>query len=111
MKPTRALALGSLLALSLTTANAYDVVQRYKIIDDKLKTEAMLRPIGHDFFFDVGATLNKNLTDVIDDVDKATEAATVQAASDVLVKYDKTEQTIKINVALGTPLPSLGCEV
>ncbi|QDK42016.1 hypothetical protein DOM21_11270 [Bacteriovorax stolpii] len=110
MKPIRALALGTLVAGSLT-AQAYDVVERYKIIDDKLKTEAMLRPIGHDFFFDIGATANKNVQDVIDDIDKAskfqgTDQEKIDEANRILTKYDKTEQTLKINVALGTPLPS-----
>jgi hypothetical protein len=111
MKSARALALGSLFALNLTTLHAYDVVNRYKIIDDKLKTETMLRPIGHDFFFDVGASMNKNITDVIDDVDKAskvqgTDAEKITEANRVLAKYDKTEQTVKVNVGLGFPLPS-----
>lgn len=112
MKPIRALALGSLVAGTLTTtAHAYNVVERFKIIDDKLKTEAMLRPFGHDFFFDVGATANKNVQDVIDDVDKAskfqgTDQQKLDEANRILTKYDKTEQTVKINVALGTPLPS-----
>lgn len=109
MKPTRALALGTLLVFS--TAHAYDVVERYKIIDDKMKTEAMLRPIGHDFFFDVSAAMNKNLTDVIDEVEKAskyqgTSQEKIDEANKVLTKYDKTEQTVKINVGLGFPLPS-----
>jgi hypothetical protein len=106
MNPSKVLVLGLLLALSAPLAYSYDVKDRFKIIDDKLKTEAMLRPIGHDFFFDVSAALNKNLTDVIDDVSKATKTGTVLAASEVLTKYDKTEQTVKINVAIGSPLPS-----
>lgn len=105
----RALALGSLMVFS--TAHAYDVVERYKIIDDKMKTEAMLRPIGHDFFFDVSAAMNKNLTDVIDEVEKAskhqgTEQEKMDEANKVLTKYDKTEQTVKVNIGLGFPLPS-----
>ena len=111
MKPVRTLALGSLLAMSFSAAHAYDVIERYKIIDDKLKTEAMLRPIGHDFFFDVSAAMNKNITDVIDDVDKAsnfkgTDQEKINEANRILTKYDKTEQTVKINVGLGFPLPS-----
>ncbi len=110
MKPIRALALTSLLA-TLSSAHAYDVVKRYKIIDDKLKTEAMMRPIGHDFFLDISAAMNKNLTDVIDDVKKVSDfqgsdAAKINEANRVLTQYDKTEQSVKINVGLGFPLPS-----
>ncbi len=111
MKPIRALALGTLVAGTLSAAHAYDVVKRYKIIDDKLKTESMLRPFGHDFFFDVGVSANKNVQDVIDDVDKASKFQgsdndKINEANRILTKYDKTEQTVKVNVALGTPLPS-----
>ncbi|MBY0415475.1 MAG: hypothetical protein K2Q18_14985 [Bdellovibrionales bacterium] len=111
MKPTRALALGSLLALNFASAHAYDVVNRYKIIEDKLKTEEMLRPIGHDFFFDIGAAANKNVQDVINDVDKAsnfqgTDQQKIDNANVVLAKYNKTEQSLRVNVGLGFPLPS-----
>lgn len=93
------------------SANAYDVVERYKIIDDKFKTEAMMRPIGHDFFIDLSVAMNKNLTDVIDDVEKATKfqgttAQKINEANRILTKYNKTEQTLKVNFGLGFPLPS-----
>lgn len=109
MTPMRALALGSLMVFS--TAHAYDVVERYKIIDDKLKTEAMLRPIGHDFFLDVSAAMNKNVTEFIDDIDKAAnfqgdDTQKLAEANRILTKYDKTEQTVKVNLSLGFPLPS-----
>jgi len=98
------LALGSLMVFS--TAHAYDVVERYKLIEDKLKTEDMLNPIGHDFFLNVGASMNKNLTDVIDDVEKASKTNDVNEANKVLTKYDKTEQSVGVKVGLGFPLPS-----
>ncbi|MBC7540950.1 MAG: hypothetical protein H7281_19165 [Bacteriovorax sp.] len=108
MKYLKALALLSLFA---TAANSfsYDVVDRYKLIDDKLKTEQMLRPIGHDFFLDIGAALNMNVRDFADDIKKAsvfqgTSTQKLTNAQGVLAKYDKTEQTVKINVALGFPV-------
>ena len=52
MKLLKVASLGSLLALNVLSANAYDVTERFKLINDKLKTEALLRPIGHDFFFE-----------------------------------------------------------
>ncbi|MBC7713881.1 MAG: hypothetical protein H7177_11110 [Rhizobacter sp.] len=111
MKPNRALALGTLIAMNLSAAHAYDVVERYKIIDDKLKTSQMLEPIGHDFFFDVSAAFNKNIKDVIKDVSDAsklqgTDTEKINNANIVLTKYDRTEQTVKVNVGLGFPLPS-----
>ncbi|MFA6237495.1 MAG: hypothetical protein WC635_09235 [Bacteriovorax sp.] len=109
MKPWKTLTVTSLLALFASNAISYDVVDRYKLIDDKLKTEQMLRPYGHDFFLDVGAALNKNVTDFVDDVKKAndfqgSDAAKLANAQAVLAKYDKTEQTVKLNVALGIPV-------
>jgi len=106
MKLLKVASLGSLIALNIISASAYDVTQRFKIIDDKLKTDSMLRPIGHDFFFDVNLVANSNVQSVIKDVDAATKASTLSSANAVLSKYDKTEQTIKIGVSLGSPLPS-----
>lgn len=109
MKVFRNLALTSALAISATNVFSYDVVDRFKLIDDKLKTEQMLRPFGHDFFLDIGAALNKNAKDVVSDISDATkftgtDAEKLANAQAILAKYDKTEQTIKINVALGIPV-------
>ena len=108
MKCFKILTVASLLAFA-TSAFSYDVVNRYKLIDDKLKTEQMLRPLGHDFFLDLGASLNKNVTEFVDDIKKAsafqgTSPEKLANAQTVLAKYDKTEQTVKINVALGFPI-------
>lgn len=106
MKKINALALGSLLVLCTANAFSYDVVNRYKLIDDKLKTEQMLRPLGHDFFLDAGVTLNKNLQEFVKDISDAgnSQGDKLVAASNILTKYEKTEQTFKINVSLGIPL-------
>lgn len=110
MNCRKGLFFSSLLLMS-ATLSAYDVVERYKIIDDKLKTEAILRPIDHDFIFDLSASMNKNLMDVMDDVDNTTKfqgtsAQKLAEAQRILTKYNKTEQTVKINAVLGIPLPS-----
>lgn len=99
----------ALLSFSVfSTANAYDVVSRYKIIDDKLKTESMMRPFGHDFIFDFNVTLNKNLMDVVNDASEASKKPNsteqLAAAQSLLYKYENTEQTIKLNFALGIPI-------
>ena len=109
MKLMNALALGALFVLYSTNVFSYDVVNRFKLIDDKLKTEQMLRPLGHDFFFDVGVALNKNLQTFVKDISDTGNvtgdaAAKLAAATTVLTKYEKTEQTFKINVALGFPI-------
>ncbi len=105
MKPIKALAYASLLFLSTTTVFSYDVVDRYRLIDDQLKTEDMLRPLGHDFLIDMSVAMNKNAQSLIKDISDAGKAIDpTTAASDVLTKYDKTEQTVKVDFTLGIPL-------
>lgn len=112
MKQKKAKALMTALALSALSSSvfSYDVVDRYKLIDDKLSTEQMLDPIGHDFFLDMGATINKNAKTFVDDVKKAADypstdaAAKLANAQTILAKYDKTEQTVKVHAAFGFPL-------
>lgn len=91
-----------------SNAFAYDVVDRFKLIEDKLKTEGMLRPFGHDFLIDINASMNKNVMDFVDEVKKASEAqgssAQLTAANAVLAKYDKTEQSARVNVNIGIPI-------
>ena len=89
---------------------AYDVMERYKLIEDKLKTEDMLRPFGHDFLIDVNAAVNKDLPDFVDDMDKiakvegADSTTKVNNAITILEKWTNTEQTLKGNLNLGIPL-------
>lgn len=109
MKIAKHLLWASVLLSSVAFAEEkYDVVKRFKILDDKLKTERMLTPIGHDFFLDINATLNTNITDFVDDVKKAADSKDSNQANEVLDKYNDTEQTLKINANLGFPLPSFG---
>jgi hypothetical protein len=109
MNYSKSLALTFLLALTASNVFSYDVTDRYKLLDDKLKTEQMLRPLGHDFFLDIGAALNKNVKTVISDFSDASKFAgtslqKLDNAQTVLSKYDKTEQTLKINLSLGIPI-------
>jgi len=103
MKLKKSLIAG-LLVLSTQAAQAYNVVDRFKMIDDKLKTETMLRPIGHDFIFDISAALNSDAQTFVSDISDASKAGTLTAAQNVLNKYNNTEQTIKLNLNLGIPI-------
>ena len=90
---------------------SYDVVGRFKTVQDKLATDELFRPIGHDFVFEVGASLNADITDVIDDAEKAadtpgSESDKIAAATTFLRKYENTEQNVRVNFKLGFPLPS-----
>lgn len=103
MKLKKSLIAG-LLVLSTQAAQAYNVVDRFKMIDDKLKTETMLRPIGHDFIFDISAALNSDAQTFVSDISDASKAGTLTAAQNVLNKYNNTEQTIKLNLNIGIPI-------
>lgn len=86
----------------------YDVINRYRILQDRFKTEEMLRPLGHDFLIDLNLTLNKNITTVIKDakdVSKTSGSDTekLNAATAFLEKYNNTEQTARGKVNLGIP--------
>lgn len=103
MKLKKSLIAG-LLVLSTEAVQAYNVVDRFKMVDDKLKTETMLRPIGHDFIFDISAALNSDAQTFVSDISDASKAGTLTAAQNVLNKYNNTEQTIKLNLNLGIPI-------
>lgn len=87
----------------------YNVISRYKLQEDKFETFEMLNPYGHDFILDLSVYANKNLMDLVGDVkdvDGATDAAKVEAAEAVLMKYENTEQTARVKALVGVPLPS-----
>lgn len=99
-----------LATLATGTAQAsYNVMERYKLLEDKLKTEDMLRPFGHDFLIDVNVAANKNVLDFKDDISKmskvtGTDTQKVDQAITILDKWVNTEQTLKGNLNLGIPL-------
>lgn len=96
------------LALSANAVQAaYNVVDRYTIVEDKLKTQEMMRELGHDFLIDINVTANKNLPDVIDDADNVSGNTTqekIDSATVFLRKYENTEQTLNAKINLGIPI-------
>lgn len=90
---------------------AYSVKERGITLDDRFETEEMLRPFGHDFIFDLSFGLNKNVLEVYDDAKKVSETegdnnAQIAAGQEFLRKYRDTEQTIRLGLNLGIPLPT-----
>ncbi|CAM9901490.1 unnamed protein product, partial [Chrysoparadoxa australica] len=87
----------------------YNIIDRFQILEDKFRTQELLRPMGHDFVFDVVALAN---TDVLDFVDEAGNVADstgsnsekLAQAQAFLRKYDKTEQNLRIGATLGIPI-------
>lgn len=103
MKFSKSLIFLSSLAFTLN-AYSYSVVDRYKIIDDKLQTDAMLRPFGHDFIFDLNVALNKDVQTFVKDIKDAANSGNTTTAQNILNKYENTEQTLKLNLNIGIPI-------
>jgi hypothetical protein len=94
---------------TFAASSDYKVVERFKLLEDKFKTTDMLNAPGHDFYLDIGALANKNLTGFIDEakeVDNPDSNVALANAQAFLRKYDKTEQNARIKFGLGFPLPS-----
>jgi len=90
---------------------AYDAIKRYSLMEDRLKLEEFLRPIGHDFFLDINAAASNNIQGLISDASdlskKGTEEQKIDEANYLLTKkYDSTEFNGRVGVGLGFPLPS-----
>lgn len=90
---------------------AYSVRERAITLDDRFKTQEMLRPFGHDFIFDLTFGLNKNVLEVYDDAKKVSKTegdnnAQIAAGQEFLRKYEDTEQTVRFGLVLGAPLPT-----
>lgn len=97
----------AMIGFGLQSANAYDVSDRYKLLEDRFKTQDMMNEIGHDFFLDIRLGTNTNLLDFVGDVGDVSDSEDeLAAAQEVLEEYENTEQTINARVALGFPLPS-----
>lgn len=90
---------------------AYDVKERAITLDDRFKTEELLRPYGHDFIIDITAGLNTNALDFYNDANdvsktQGSDSEKLAAGQAFLRKYRDTEQTIRFGLNLGAPLPS-----
>lgn len=93
--------------LAETQASTYDVVNRFKLTEDRMYTQDMLNPYGHNFVLDIKAMLNKDLPDFLDGIDEVDKAAnTLTAAQAFLRQYDKTEQNLRVGLGIGIPLPT-----
>lgn len=90
-------------------SGTYDVVERFKLLEDKFKTSDMLNAPGHDFYLDIGVLANTNITDFIDEAKEVEDDdanIALANAQEFLKKNDKTEQNARVRFGLGFPLPS-----
>jgi len=92
---------------------AYDIVKRARLIEDKYKTQGMMRPFGHDFIFEpVRGQLSIETLDLVDDVDKigklSSEGKTTQQQVDeadvLLTPYYDKENVLNYGLTLAMPI-------
>jgi hypothetical protein len=109
MKTLCSLACIVLFSSNVFAQGNYEVVKRFKLLEDKFRTTDMLNAPGHDFYLELGALVNKNLTTFIDEaeeVENPDSNVALANAQAFLRKYDKTEQNARIRFGVGVPLPS-----
>lgn len=100
----------SLLGLMSVNAGAYDIVKRAKLIDDRFKTQEMLRPYGHDFIIDISGAMTTEVMDLKDDADKIGDIDSgnidndIAEANRILEKYYDKEQVLRAKFDFGIPL-------
>lgn len=100
----------SLLGLISVNATAYNIVDRAKLIDDRFKTQEMLRPLGHDFIIDFSGAMTTDVMDLKDDADKIGEIDSgnidddIAKANTILEKFYDKEQVLRAKLDFGIPL-------
>ena len=93
-------------SLGTTAGAAYDIQDRFELINDRFSTDEMLNPSGHDFLLEVNGAFSAKLLDVVDDGDKVSKKDDEDKALEYLNKYKDNEYTVKIGTQLGIPLPT-----
>ncbi len=101
-----------LLMLALSSqAFTYDIVERTTLIEDRLKLQESLRPLGHDFYFDANGFFSTDIMDLIDDVQTASESvidgnqqSAIDAAASLTNVWSGKELSGRLNLGVGVPL-------
>ncbi len=101
----------ALSAAIVSSVNAYDIVDRAKLIDDRFKTLEMMSPWGHNFVIpDINAAVSADVTDLkdvaedIDDIDTGNTTDDVAAINDLLDDFYDKEKMLRLNFGLGFPI-------
>lgn len=100
--------LSGLLLTTTLSAKAYNAVDRFKILDDKIKTTQNLYPIGHDFFLDLNVAIYKDLPATINDISTVSKSNDVNKVLTTLANYNDTEETLFAHIGMGIPIFSFG---
>jgi hypothetical protein len=90
----------SLLLMAGFSANAYDILDRFVLFEDRLKILEELNPYGEDFVvpLDIYAAVSPDSQDLKDDADKVSKlgVSNITEANAILNKYDKSEHLIHL---------------
>ena len=101
-----------LLILAIThQVFGYDIVERTTLIEDRLKLQESLRPLGHDFYFDSNGFFSTDILDLVDDVkEKANtvvdgnQQSAIDAAAALTEVWSGKELSGRLNLGIGVPL-------
>lgn len=102
--------LAGCLGVLATSAMAYDIVDRAKLIDDRFKTQEMLSPYGHNFYLNINGAVTADALDLKDDADKIGDINSGDVGDDldeanrILQKYYDKEQVLRAKVDFGIPI-------
>lgn len=96
-----------ILSFNLLAAD-YNIVDRFRLYEDRLKTTDMLRPYGHDFLLNINVAINPDVADIIDDAEQVskTEGDKTVAATNFLNQHTNEEFVGRFDLHFGIPLPS-----
>jgi len=97
------------LAVSTNILADYNIVDRFRLYDDRLKTVEMLRPYGHDFLINISAALNPDVKKTIDDAEKISKTNGTNQLAEAqlfLTQHNNEEFVGRFDLAFGIPLPS-----
>ena len=95
-------------------AGPYDALSRFRLLDDRFKTDGHLFPIKHDFFIGISGLFNTDLQDKVKDLFDLSRQndppddiqGQIQEIQKFLKKYNDTETFLRTSLRAGIPLPS-----
>ena len=75
---------------------SYDVVDRLQLLEDRLKLQESLAPIGHDFALDTRLTVGGEIFDLVDDINEIQTLADSERGgneNEIQAKFTELTQT------------------
>lgn len=100
----RSLVLVVTLLLSSLVLAGRNEIDRFSLMEDRIETDRILRPIGRDFFIDINGIVTSDTMDVISDAEDKANSNSVSEVQDFLNGNVKTEHQAFANIGLGFPL-------